>query len=957
MNNRIQWLIDLGESVERSAVDGLVPVHGYQRDGRPPEEVAMIEKAETYGAHSVFFEASRNDRPPVAQAFVFVSDGPAKDPTFAELHQRLWSWGGVPLVYRKTRGLVQLFRCAHKPDFVSATGEIIFKPIKTLRIASKIGSDPWWDSSRLRNGTLWDDTKASKTLLSAKRSAYKGLIDAVKHLSDELDAKEILPKPLRRKLLILSLLIAYLEKREVFKDGYLGSFLRGATKFFEVLADGEALVALLEALEKRFNGNVFSLAEADRQRIRSSTQLGRFAKLVEGREEASGQLTLWQLYSFKDLPVEFISHIYQLFVKDSDTSVYTPPFLVRLMLEEALSWERLDRLHERDEVILDPCCGSGVFLVEAYKRLVLHWRSRNNWDRPDEKVLKTLLKKVHGVDLEEGAVELAAFSLCLALCDALKPDAIRASIRLFPPLAGKTLHPSCFFEAKEQGLVKEPVGVVVGNPPFTSSLTTVGAKRSYERYKTTHGSLPDKQLAYLFLHEAMGMVAEGGVLIMLQQYNFLYNQQSLSFRRSFMTKWDVCEVLDFMSVRGLFYKGGSDTKVVVVVATAAKPPVDRKILHATFRRSGRADAEQGFDIDYYDLHWLPRALALSNDGVWRSDLLGGGRVLGFVDRLKKFRTLGQYADAQRLEYGEGFIEAKPKGDSSGNKVRKLFPADHITGKPLVPPNAITDSGINRKGVSTVETTLFKSAYTPARYSAPMALVHQQFDLHHGYLSDGYWTYKNQIVGFCGAPSQASEVEAISDFLTLHKRALQAFVAGTSVKLFTQHATTLSAVDIISLPHPETATLDLSPNEEILVDDIVDYYRDLIRLGEGSAAMAESGYAALSDFTSVFTRQINAIYKTKPLRALQPQRWPGVICQPFVFGKGNVDWSGADELELKLDTLLHEQQGTTLHVTRIARMYDGSFIFLLKPDALRYWLRSVALRDADETLADLRTQGF
>jgi type I restriction-modification system DNA methylase subunit len=111
--------------------------------------------------------------------------------------------------------------------------------------------------------------------------------------------------------------------------------------------------------------------------------------------------------------VELISHIYQIFVKDSDSSVYTPPFLVRLMLEEALSWERLDRLHQHDEVILDPCCGSGVFLVEAYKRLVLHWHSRNQWKRPSIPVLKCLLKKVHGIDLEEGAVELAAFSLCL----------------------------------------------------------------------------------------------------------------------------------------------------------------------------------------------------------------------------------------------------------------------------------------------------------------------------------------------------------------------------------------------------------------------------------------------------------------------------------------------------------------------------------------------------------------
>lgn len=93
MNDRGQWLIDLERGSVSITVDGLVPVAGYKRDGSRPEEVAMMEKAKVYGAHSVFFEASRNGRPPVAQAFVFVSDGPADDTEFAELHQRLWSWG------------------------------------------------------------------------------------------------------------------------------------------------------------------------------------------------------------------------------------------------------------------------------------------------------------------------------------------------------------------------------------------------------------------------------------------------------------------------------------------------------------------------------------------------------------------------------------------------------------------------------------------------------------------------------------------------------------------------------------------------------------------------------------------------------------------------------------------------------------------------------------------------
>jgi 23S rRNA G2445 N2-methylase RlmL len=39
------------------------------------------------------------------------------------------------------------------------------------------------------------------------------------------------------------------------------------------------------------------------------------------------------------------------------------------MLDQALSWQRMDRLIANGEVILDPACGSGVFVVEAYKRL------------------------------------------------------------------------------------------------------------------------------------------------------------------------------------------------------------------------------------------------------------------------------------------------------------------------------------------------------------------------------------------------------------------------------------------------------------------------------------------------------------------------------------------------------------------------------------------------------------
>jgi hypothetical protein len=948
MSDRTQWLKNLGRDGNVTPVEGLVGVAGYSKEGRPPEEVAIMEKAAYYGAQAVFFEASRNGSKNVAQAFVYVAeDQPANSPDFAELHQRLWSWGGVPLVYRKTAGVIQLFRCGHKPDFADKKSEVpVCKPFSTLKLAADIYEDPWWDAGQLLNGTLWDKPEVCKQLLSSQNSAQKSLIRAVKKLNKDLSNKSVLPKHIRRRLLILSLLIAYLEERKVLLPEEFSVIQEGAKTFADILPNGPALVQLLEVLEERFNGHVFSLPEADREILRNSNRLDLFAGLLHANQEANGQLTLWQLYSFRDLPVELISEVYQLFVKDADSSVYTPPFLVRFMLDEVLTSDRLDRLEANHEVILDPSCGSGVFLVEAYKKIILHWRSRNHWKKPTVAILKKLIQRVHGIDLEEGAVELASFSLCLAFCDALKSEEIRATIKPFPALVGKTLHSLCYFKALEQKTVTAKIGVIIGNPPFASTLSTPDAVAAYKRYGAEHETLPDKQLAYLFLHESMKMLEAGGLCCLLQQYNLIYNQQSASFRKTFFQTWDVREILDFISVRGLFQKGGGDTKVLVVVAEASAPVPDRQIHHATFRRTGRTEAEQGFDLDCYDMHWLTRDLILANDGVWRSNLLGGGRVLDFVNRMKQYRTLGQYAESQGWDYGEGFIEGA-KGVTRD--------AEHIIGKEVLPSEALTASGIDETAIEIMPDKPIEGPRTIKRFTPPMLLIREQMDLPHAVWDMRYLTYKDQIVGFTAPPTDISKLECIYEWLQQSKTDIRAYVAASSTKLFSKKATALSGIDILALPYPEDLNLNISPNETIIAEDIVDHYRDLIRLGEDSAAMQETGHQALPAFTETFCAQINGLYNN--LTPLPSQSWPGIICQPFVFGSGEVDWTDADGLRNRLNRLLHEQKSPSLNITRMARIYDDRFIFLLKPDRLRYWLRSIALRDADETLADLRDQGF
>jgi hypothetical protein len=206
---QVDWLFSLGEGRDMPRVDGLITVDGYDPTGRDPEEVSIIKKAQAYGAHAVFFEAERHGHAPVAQAFIFIAADGLDDIGFAELHKRLWSWGGVPLLYRAVPGRIQLFRCAHEPDFVDADGGLVCRPFRILRLGAEIAAhEIWWDAARIQNGTIWDDPETCRLMLSPKKSAHRRLVEEVRALSGQLAEERLLDPSLRRRLLILSLLLS-----------------------------------------------------------------------------------------------------------------------------------------------------------------------------------------------------------------------------------------------------------------------------------------------------------------------------------------------------------------------------------------------------------------------------------------------------------------------------------------------------------------------------------------------------------------------------------------------------------------------------------------------------------------------------------------------------------------------------------------------------------------------------
>ena len=944
-----KWLFTIGQGSVFPKIDGLVAVKNYNPEGRSPEEVALVEKAESYGAIAVFFEIEHYDWAPVAQAFIFnIADHDNSE--FADLHRRLWSWGGVPVVYRAGPDQIQLFRCAHGPDFINSDGIPICNPYNTLDMDVRT-TKAWWDAERIRNGSIWDDQDICRKMLSATRSAHRALMNDVRIFAQQMSKQRLFADGLQRKLLIQVLLIAYLEERSVLQRVDFDRALPGSTRFLEVLGNGPALISFLETLANRFNCHVFNLNNTEKDALHDSDALENYARLVEGFKDSSGEFNFRMLYSFRDLPVELISNIYQIFVKDDKTAIYTPPALVRLILGEALSWKRIDNLVQGEGVILDPACGSGVFLVETYKRLILHWRQRNDWARPGIDVLRALLQRLHGIDLEKGAIEIAAFSLCIGLCDEAQPEEIHSGINIFPQLDNNTLHCCCFFSARERRILTAPVEIVVGNPPFESkrNFTTAGAQRSYDAYfNRTQCKLPDKQLAYLFIHEAMEILEPDGILAIIEPAGILYNKKTIDFRNKFFERWTVREVLDFVSVRGLFKKGKADLKVVVIIAEATKPGNDSSLLHAVFRRSWRTGAEQGFDIDYYDMHHFPNSVAIKSRDIWRANLMGGYRVHELIQRLRAYPTLNDFAQKMGWDFGEGYIAGK-------KNISKA--ADHLVGKQLLPTRSLSAGGLDTGQLEVVPDKPIKDPKTERRFTPPLLLIKKHKDLYNGFHDKHYLTYMSEIVGFAAPIHDVKHLLAISNWLKCQATVMRAYVAGISPRLFTQRATVISSDDVLALPYPENGKLDLSENEEIVASDIVKYQGEFIRLGAKAAIMDVVDSDALNEFDKTFIKQINAIYTENRMKVLSSERWPGAICKAYVFGDGEVDWSGSDELRKKLCALLREKHAPKSTVMRITRFYDNNFLFLLKPDIHRYWTRSIALRDADDVFSDLRAQGF
>ena len=283
-------------------------------------------------------------------------------------------------------------------------------------------------------------------------------------------------------------------------------------------------------------------------------------------------------YRFDVIPVKVIANIYEEFLgkqliidngtvkeitKDeyvrTNGAVPTPEHIVDMVCKQTLS---LKDIHSIDELlkvkILDPCCGSGVFIVSCYEHLadlMIQMLKKNEEEQrkhPDFFFISNgqwmltitgrraiVTNCIHGIDCDEAAIEVTKMSLALKIVDGNNPvawerigafgDKVLREIADNIKLGNTLVDVDIKLTPEQVGSIK-PLDIrrtfanvfesttgfsyIIGNPPYVETKHYKAAQpvmHAYlsERYTTFEGKA---DLAVLFIERCLHLLNDNGKL-------------------------------------------------------------------------------------------------------------------------------------------------------------------------------------------------------------------------------------------------------------------------------------------------------------------------------------------------------------------------------------------------------------------------------------------------------------
>ena len=627
-----------------------------------------------------------------------------------ELHKAIWNFNESPIAIIVENNAVEIFNGFSIDENT--------KLLKSFGTADKLNDFTYFE---LVTGKTWE--KYQNDLNHKNRVDYK-LLENIE-VAQGLMKNHGLSQTLSNSLIGKIIFYRYLIDRKV-RLNYQGKERWDNGDLCQCLANKDSFLAFVRHLENKdtgFNGDMFRITLEDYQLI-SQEALNVLIRLLESENLATGQRSLFDLYDFSILPIEFISNMYEKFIgvdkQNEESAYYTPTFLVDYIVAETVEKHLSADYNNYNCRILDPSCGSGIFLVESLRRIIEKYVrvkeiKNTNTESFREGLKKLVCDNIFGIDKDYDAVQVAIFSIYLTLLDYQEPADIEKF--KFPNLYGKNLICSDTFdvdntELKELEDKKLQFDFIIGNPPWKGSggdqqaKTYLSNRRKKERNVRNAIGVNNNELAEYFVFRVSDFCSTNTEVALIIHSTSLYNSKDgvSVFRKYLLDQFYIKGVTELACVRKEVFEKSNDKSIapacVLLYKYANGGNTDSNIItHISIKPSRFFSLFKVFSICRNDIQKVQQNRLKENDWLWKVLVYGSYLDFILISRLKKMDTVESVIkDSNRFVHATGvtFSENDATYDSS-QWIGRCFINTHAVDCFFLNPDKIETFNIQKLG--------------------------------------------------------------------------------------------------------------------------------------------------------------------------------------------------------------------------------------------------------------------
>lgn len=809
------------------------------------------------------------------------------------------------------------------------------------------------------------------------------------------------------RLMLRTLFTAYLEARGVLPASLFDDLQ--ATTFGEVLGRVGETKTFFERMRETFNGDLFPPPPTqDEDEVQYSYQKKHLdvARAVVTRQNLkSGQRTFdfWQ-YDFEVIPIELISSIYEDFIYKEDQSTakargthYTPVNLVDLVFSQVFDDRLFSKRLPIDAKVLDLACGSGVFLVDAFRRLVARRVSAG------EKLTRTLVRRVlssqiFGVDVSETAVEIAAFSLCLTAFE-LDPSPDSAEhLKFRHSLKGRNLfvEPNAGAFSNTGFVEQEPFknrqfSIVVGNPPWNkpkgARSTSEASSRSHVEYCEQHNppiELPFRSpIDQAFIWRSRDFLQESGRIgLILDAKNFFsQEEQSLTSKRQLFSDLRTRVMINLSVLHNKKLFPTAEQPAMVFVAEHCKPKKGDTLVFASAERSETFRKHGIVELFLERLNFLPAEQILREPHLFKIASYGTPRDRSILEGLfDRYDSLENALTRWSTKFNRGF-----------QKTASSTPVPtELLGQPMLEAVHLRRFSQATVGLPQFHYDVLDRARDPAIYGAPVFMVQQSFqdDRLVGAISEEDIVYSRTYFGVPISEQERWRLDLLNAYLNSSLAMYCFFLTATRFGIDKQIA---EQNDFDRLPFRSVETADeckelrtivrklasegepdLSKLDEAVFDfyglanwqreyvtDTIRFDLDFLRHGSKARSVLPSGRDEMRVYADTLVKFVRSNLAAGEL-TVNADIITGLSdlrCVEIRFDEERnrgVRFTDApeDNFSARLAELLHAPLASGVQLRRSLIHFDDDRCIIVKLAQKRFWSRARAYDDADSIFDEL-----